>query len=183
LEPTATDETMPSMTGRNATRLARSLGGLILAILLVAATFLILDLDTPPPEESFGIRGWGLILSAAFAVAGVLIASRVPSNPIGMAPPRRGGRGGGAGAQPAVLDLRRVRLSRRRTGGRVRGVDHRMDLDPVHGGGGDDHPAALPRRTSADRLAALGGELDVRSAPDDGTTVAGMVPARMIEAG
>ena len=71
------------MTGRNATRLAWSLGGLILAILLVAATFLILGLDTPPPEESFGFRGWGLILSAAFAIAGVLIASRVPSNPIG----------------------------------------------------------------------------------------------------
>jgi signal transduction histidine kinase len=83
LEPAATDGTMPSMTGRNATRLAWSLGGLILAILLVAATFLILGLDTPPPEESFGFRGWGSILSAAFAVAGVLIASRVPSNPIG----------------------------------------------------------------------------------------------------
>ncbi len=83
MEPAATDGTMPSMTGRNATRLAWSLGGLILAILLAAATFLILGLDTPPPEDSFGFRGWGLILSAAFAIAGVLIASRVPSNPIG----------------------------------------------------------------------------------------------------
>jgi signal transduction histidine kinase len=68
---------------RTASRLAWSLGGLIVMILLAALIFLILGLDTPPPSESFGFRGWGLILSAAFAVAGVLIASRVPSNPLG----------------------------------------------------------------------------------------------------
>ena len=74
---------MPDMTGRNATRLAWSLAGLTLAILLVALVFLILGLGTPLPESAFGFKGWGLILASAFAVAGVLIASRIPSNPIG----------------------------------------------------------------------------------------------------
>ena len=34
----------------------------------------------------------------------------------------------------------------------------------------------------ADRLAALGGEVDVRSAPGEGTTVAGLLPASAVEA-
>jgi signal transduction histidine kinase len=68
---------------RTASRLAWSLAGLILAILVVALVFLILGLGTPLPESAFGFKGWGLILASAFAVAGVLIASRVRSNPIG----------------------------------------------------------------------------------------------------
>jgi signal transduction histidine kinase len=32
----------------------------------------------------------------------------------------------------------------------------------------------------ADRLAALGGTLDVRSAPGEGTTVAGRIPATVV---
>ena len=69
--------------GRTASRLAWSLAGLIVLILLAAFVFLILGLGTPLPESAFGFKGWGLILGSAFAVAGVLIASRVPSNPIG----------------------------------------------------------------------------------------------------
>ena len=69
--------------GRTASRLAWSLAGLIVLILLAAFVFLILGVGTPLPESAFGFKGWGLILASAFAVAGVLIASRVPSNPIG----------------------------------------------------------------------------------------------------
>ena len=53
---------------------------------------------------------------------------------------------------------------------------------------GDDgvgfDPAATAYGTGlqgmADRLAAIGGTLEVRSAPGEGTTVAGRVPARPI---
>jgi signal transduction histidine kinase len=68
---------------RSSTRLAWFLAGLTVAILLVALVFLIMGLGTPLPETAFGFKGWGLILGSAFAVAGVLIATRVPSNPIG----------------------------------------------------------------------------------------------------
>jgi signal transduction histidine kinase len=69
--------------GQTASRLAWSLAGLVVLILLAAFVFLILGLGTPLPESAFGFKGWGLILGSAFAIAGVLIASRVPSNPIG----------------------------------------------------------------------------------------------------
>nr|MBA3363600.1 hypothetical protein [Actinomycetota bacterium] len=68
---------------RTSSRFAWSLVGLTVVILLAALVFLILGLGTPFPESAFGFKGWGLILASAFAVAGVLIASRVPSNPIG----------------------------------------------------------------------------------------------------
>jgi signal transduction histidine kinase len=68
---------------RTASRLAWSIAGLTVVIMLPALVFLILGLGTPLPESAFGFKGWGLILASAFAVAGVLIASRVPSNPIG----------------------------------------------------------------------------------------------------
>jgi signal transduction histidine kinase len=68
---------------RTASRIAWSLWALTLVILIAALVFLILGLGTPLPESAFGFKGWGLILASAFAVAGVLIASRVPSNPIG----------------------------------------------------------------------------------------------------
>jgi signal transduction histidine kinase len=72
------------MTGtRNPSRAAWIMGGLTLAILLASVPFLILAFDTPLPEETFGFRGYGLILAAAFGAAGILVASRVPSNAIG----------------------------------------------------------------------------------------------------
>ncbi len=72
------------MTGsRSASRLAWSIAGLTVAILLAALVYIILGLGTPLPESAFGFKGWGLILGSAFAISGVLIASRVPSNPIG----------------------------------------------------------------------------------------------------
>lgn len=104
------------MTGRNATRLAWSLAGLTVAILLAALLFLILSFDTPLREESFGFRGWGLILAAAFAIAG------------------------GVGFDPAAADR----------GSGLQGL--------------------------ADRLAALGGELRVRSTVGAGTTILGTLP-------
>jgi signal transduction histidine kinase len=64
-------------------RLPWILGALTVVILLVSILFLVLGLDTPLPESAFGFRGWGLVLGSAFLVAGVLIATRVPANPIG----------------------------------------------------------------------------------------------------
>lgn len=59
------------------------LGALTVVILLASMAFLVLGLGTPLPESAFGFRGWGLVLASAFLVAGVLIATRVPTNPIG----------------------------------------------------------------------------------------------------
>ncbi|HET9672857.1 MAG TPA: hypothetical protein VFQ40_08435 [Actinomycetota bacterium] len=53
------------------------------ALLIGASVFLILSFDTPLPGDTFGFRGWGLLLGAALGTAGLLIAERVPSNPIG----------------------------------------------------------------------------------------------------
>jgi signal transduction histidine kinase len=55
----------------------------IAAVLLAAIMLLVLGLGTPLPDAAFGFKGWGVILASAFGVAGVLIATRVPSNPIG----------------------------------------------------------------------------------------------------
>jgi signal transduction histidine kinase len=71
------------MDERTASRLAWVLAGTIAALLAAALVFLVLALDTPMPDQYFGFRGWGLILATAFGAAGVLIATRVPSNPIG----------------------------------------------------------------------------------------------------
>jgi signal transduction histidine kinase len=71
------------MRERTASRLAWILAGIIVVLLGAAFVFLVLAFDTPMPEGLFGFRGWGLILGLAFGAAGVLIASRVPSNPIG----------------------------------------------------------------------------------------------------
>jgi signal transduction histidine kinase len=64
-------------------RLPWLLAALTVAILVGSIPFLILAFGTPLPESAFGFRGWGLFLASAFLVAGVLIASRVASNPIG----------------------------------------------------------------------------------------------------
>jgi signal transduction histidine kinase len=69
--------------GRRASRLAGGLAGSIVVLLLAAVVFLVLSFDTPPPEEAFGFRGWGLFLAISFGGAGYLVASRVPANPIG----------------------------------------------------------------------------------------------------
>jgi signal transduction histidine kinase len=70
--------------GRERTaRLPWILAGLILAIVLVGLIFLVMGLGTPQPATAFAFRGYGLPLSIVFAAAGVLVASRVPANPIG----------------------------------------------------------------------------------------------------
>ena len=56
---------------------------LIAALLAGAIVLLILAFGTKLPPESFGFRGWGVPLAAALATAGFLIATRVPTNPIG----------------------------------------------------------------------------------------------------
>ncbi len=68
---------------RPASRLPWILGALTMVTLLASIPFLVLGLDTPLPETAFGFRGWGLVLGSALLVAGVLIATRVPANPIG----------------------------------------------------------------------------------------------------
>lgn len=62
--------------------LPRILGALTVVTLLASIPFLVLGLDTPLPETAFGFRGWELVLGSAFLLAGVLIAMRVPANPI-----------------------------------------------------------------------------------------------------
>ena len=68
---------------RTASRLPWVLAGLILAIVAAGLVFLILGRETPQPATAFAFRGYGLPLSIVFAAAGVLVASRVPANPIG----------------------------------------------------------------------------------------------------
>ena len=68
---------------RPASRLPWILGALTVVTLVASIPFLVLGLDTPLPETAFGFRGWGLVLGSALLVAGVLIATRVPANPIG----------------------------------------------------------------------------------------------------
>ena len=66
-----------------ASRLPWVLAGLILAIVLVGLVFLIMGLGTPQPATAFAFRGYGFPLAVVFAAAGVLVATRVPANPIG----------------------------------------------------------------------------------------------------
>jgi signal transduction histidine kinase len=68
---------------RTVSRLPWVLAGLILATVLAGLVFLILGIGTPQPATAFAFRGYGLPLSIVFAAAGVLVASRVPRNPIG----------------------------------------------------------------------------------------------------
>ncbi|HZB02210.1 MAG TPA: hypothetical protein VE800_08900, partial [Actinomycetota bacterium] len=68
---------------RTASRLAWLLVAVISVVLAVAIVFLILGIGTPLPDESFGFKGWGILLAGALAIAGFLVASRVPSNAIG----------------------------------------------------------------------------------------------------
>jgi signal transduction histidine kinase len=68
---------------RTSSRIAWILAGTIAALLGASLVFLVLAFDTPMPKGIFGFRGWGIILATAFGAAGLLIATRVPSNPIG----------------------------------------------------------------------------------------------------
>jgi signal transduction histidine kinase len=68
---------------RTPSRLAWLLVAVISVVLAVAIVFLILGIGTPLPDESFGFKGWGILLAGALAIAGFLVASRVPSNAIG----------------------------------------------------------------------------------------------------
>jgi signal transduction histidine kinase len=68
---------------RTASRLPLILAGLVLAIVLAGLVFLILGWSTPQPATAFAFRGYGLPLAIVFTAAGVLVASRVPANPIG----------------------------------------------------------------------------------------------------
>jgi signal transduction histidine kinase len=77
------DDSQVMAEPRNTSRIAWVLASTIVVLLGAALVFLVLAFDTPMPEETFGFRGWGLILATAFGAAGLLIASRVPANPIG----------------------------------------------------------------------------------------------------
>ncbi|HEX4941758.1 MAG TPA: sensor histidine kinase [Actinomycetota bacterium] len=68
---------------RTASRLPWIVAGLILAIVLAGLVFLVMGLGTPQPATAFAFRGYGLPMSIVFVAAGVLVASRVPANPIG----------------------------------------------------------------------------------------------------
>jgi signal transduction histidine kinase len=68
---------------RTSIRLAWVLVVVIGVLLAAAIVLLILAFGTPLPAASFGFRGWGVPLAAALATSGFLIASRVPTNPIG----------------------------------------------------------------------------------------------------
>ena len=66
-----------------ASRLPWALACLIVAIVLAGLVFLVLGRSTPQTATAFAFRGYGLPLAIVFTAAGVLVASRVPSNPIG----------------------------------------------------------------------------------------------------
>ena len=118
----------------------------IAAILVAASVLLVLGIGTPLPEASFGFKGWGLILASAFGVGRGPDRDEGPVEPDRLDPPRGGDRDGLPGARNplrAVRPVRRARIPARR---RRRGVDHRVDLDPVHGLGRPADPDAVPDR-------------------------------------
>jgi signal transduction histidine kinase len=63
--------------------LAWGLWAVAISFAVAAFVFLLLSRTTPPPSESFGFRGFSAVFAIAFGTTGLLIASRVPSNPIG----------------------------------------------------------------------------------------------------
>jgi signal transduction histidine kinase len=68
---------------------------------------------------------------------------------------------------------------------RLRAEDHRLAFEVVDDGDGFDPAGAASGsglQNMADRLAALDGTLEVRSAPNAGTTVAGRMPAEPLDA-
>jgi hypothetical protein len=50
---------------------------------LAGSVFLVLGRSTPQSATVFAFRGYGFPLAIVFAAAGLLVASRVPTNPIG----------------------------------------------------------------------------------------------------
>lgn len=72
-----------SRTRRRATRLAWVLWAIGLGLAIASVFFLAISIDAPAPEGQFGFRGFAALFAIAFGTVGALIASRVPSNPIG----------------------------------------------------------------------------------------------------
>jgi signal transduction histidine kinase len=68
---------------RTARRLARALWAIAVLLALAATTFLVLGRAAAAPTESFGFRGFSIVFALVFGTTGLVIASRVPSNPIG----------------------------------------------------------------------------------------------------
>ncbi|MGH2680983.1 MAG: histidine kinase [Actinomycetota bacterium] len=69
---------------RTATRgTAWALWSVAIALALAAFALLILGRSTSAPSESFGFRGFSGVFAIVFGTTGLLIATRVPSNPIG----------------------------------------------------------------------------------------------------
>jgi signal transduction histidine kinase len=68
---------------RNASKLAWAVWAVSVALALGSFVFLVLGWSTPPPEGTFGFRGFAAIFALTFGAVGALIASRQPSNPIG----------------------------------------------------------------------------------------------------
>ena len=99
------------------------------------------------PRRAFGSAGAGCSSSIGFAVGGCADRVAGPVEPDRLVCCWRPVRDGGPGARPAVrastasLDSPGVGPRRRR-----RRVDHRVDLDPVHGVGRALDPAVLPGR-------------------------------------
>jgi signal transduction histidine kinase len=72
-----------SNEGQGHRRLAWSLWASGVVLALAALAFLVLGGTTSAPSESFGFRGFSAVFAIVFGTTGLLIASRVPSNPIG----------------------------------------------------------------------------------------------------
>ena len=68
---------------RTAPRLAWALWAIAVLLALAATTFLVLGRAAAAPTESFGFRGFSIVFALVFGTTGLVIASRVPSNPIG----------------------------------------------------------------------------------------------------
>jgi signal transduction histidine kinase len=71
------------MERRRHRALAWVLWSIAVLLALAAVTFLVLGRSAPAPSESFGFRGFSALFALVFGTTGLVIASRVPSNPIG----------------------------------------------------------------------------------------------------
>jgi hypothetical protein len=71
------------MEGHRHRALAWALWSIAVLLALGAVTFLVLGRAAAAPTESFAFRGFSIIFALVFGTTGLVIASRVPSNPIG----------------------------------------------------------------------------------------------------